>query len=298
MTTANSQQPTATVIIASYNHVAYVEKSIVSVLRQTWPVELFVIDDGSQDGSVELLQKLQAQHGFDLRLQANQGLSRTLNEAVARSNGEYIVPFGSDDIMMPDRVAAQVAYMREKPEVGICAGNCEMIDQDGNIMEEREQGFRSLPFRRLDFDDLFLSRKPGPLAPTLMIRRSALLKAGGFNPEIRLEDVQIELAITHAGYFIDILDKVLAQYRLHPNNTYNNKRFMVDNILLSWKQYQKHPQYEFVRLRFLRSMFLKMANRDRPFARELLAQIPLRHWNKKVIRGLGRLYFLPLQKGK
>ncbi|MBK0105016.1 glycosyltransferase family 2 protein, partial [Bacillus sp. S70] len=65
-------------------------------------------------------------------------------------------------------------------------------------------------------DDLFLDRKPGPMAPTLMFRREALEKVGGFDPDIRLEDVYIELAVTKAGYVIDILGEVLAQYRKHP----------------------------------------------------------------------------------
>ncbi len=59
----------------------------------------------------------------------------------------------------------------DKPEVGICAGNIEIIDSNGRVMPGKEQRKRDLPFRRLDFDDLFLDRKPGPMAPTLMFRR-------------------------------------------------------------------------------------------------------------------------------
>ncbi|MDC7815940.1 glycosyl transferase [Pseudomonas protegens] len=290
------QQPVVTVIIASYNHAPYIEQSILSVLNQTYSnIELLVVDDGSSDDSVERIRRLQALHGFDFRVQQNQGLTNTLNGAIARAKGSLIVPFGSDDIMLPERIATQVAYLDGKPEVGICAGNIELIDSDGNLFPENRQR-RDVPFRRLDFDDMFLERKPYPPAPTLMIRREALEKVGGFDPNIRLEDLLIELKITHAGYFIDGLNVVMARYRKHATNSYKNNRFMIDNILRTYALFSEHPLYEEVRYKFLSSMFLKVSNRDRKLARELLAQIPFKAWNKKTWRGLVRLYFSPLEK--
>jgi alpha-1,3-rhamnosyltransferase len=278
------------VIIASYNHARYIEASINSVINQTYKnIELLVIDDGSKDDSPAVLKRLQEQHGFDLRFQANQGLARTLNDAIARAKGDLIVPFGSDDIMLPHRIATQVEYMNGKPEVGICSANIETIDQDGNVMGAREQRNRNLPFRRLDFDDLFLDRKPGPMAATLMLRREALEKVGGFNHDIRLEDVYIELSIARAGYFIDVLGEVLAQYRDHPTNTFKNGRFMVDNVLRTFAVFSDHPQYEQVCMKFRNSMVLKYANRDKALSREILSEIPLRYWNKKTLRGIWRM---------
>ncbi len=236
-----------------------------------------------------MLKRLQEQYGFDLRFQANQGLARTLNDAIARAKGNLIVPFGSDDIMLPHRIATQVEYMNGKPEVGICSANIETIDQDGKVMGAREQRNRNLPFRRLDFDDLFLDRKPGPMAATLMLRREALEKVGGFNADIRLEDVYIELSIARAGYFIDVLGEVLAQYRDHPTNTFKNGRFMVDNVLRTFAVFSDHPQYEQVCMNFRNSMVLKYANRDKALSREVLSEIPLRYWNKKTLRGMWRM---------
>lgn len=282
--------PLVTVIIASYNHARYIEQSVNSVLSQTYSnIELLVIDDGSKDKSPAILKSLQQEHGFDLRLQANNGLARTLNEAIERARGELIVPFGSDDIMFSHRIAMQVEYMKGKPEVGICSANIETIDQDGRVMGAREQRNRNLPFRRLDFDDLFLDRKPGPMAATLMLRREALEKVGCFNADIRLEDVYIELAIARAGYFIDVLGEVLAQYRDHPSNTFKNGRFMVENVLKTYAEFREHPEYERVCMNFRNSMVLKYANRDKELAREILAEIPVKFWNKKTLRGLWRL---------
>lgn len=283
------EPPLVSVIIASYNHAPYVETSIRSVLEQRYPnVELIVIDDGSSDDSVQRIQRLQEQYGFDFRTQQNRGLTRTLNEAIARSKGALIAPFGSDDIMLPDRLAQQVAYMADKPEVGICAGNIELMHADGTPYSASQQRM-DIPFRRLDFDDVFLQRKPYPPAPTLLFRREALEAVGGFNPDIRLEDLYIELKITHAGYFIDALGITMARYRKHATNSYKNQRFMISSTLRIYEDYADHPHYDAVRNRFLNSMFLKASNRDRKLAINLLRQLPLRAWNGKTVRGLLRL---------
>ena len=283
----DERPPLVTVVIASYNHGPYVEASILSVLGQTYShIELLVIDDGSRDDSVERIRRLQALHGFDFRVQENRGLARTLNEAVARARGSLIAPFGSDDVMLPQRIATQVDYLRDKPEVGICAGNIETIDGAGVPIARRNH---ERPFRRLDFDDVFASDKSGAPAPTLLFRREALEKVGGFDPDIGLEDLLVELKITRAGYFIDVLPDVLAQYRVHATNTYKNRRFMIDCVLNTYARFADHPAYPRARARFINSMLLKCAREDKPLARELLRQLPLRDWNGKTLRALGRL---------
>lgn len=286
--TSDSSQPLVSVIIASYNHAPYIETSIESVLQQNYPnIELLVVDDGSRDDSVARIEALQKVHGFDFRVQANKGLSRTLNETIERAKGSLIAPFGSDDIMLPERIARQVEYMASKPEVGICAGNIQQIDQCGDALAEPKK----LPWRRLDFEDVFLNRKPGAPAPTLLFRREALERVGGFDPEVRLEDLMIELKITRAGYFIDVLADELALYRVHDSNTYKNHRFMVENVLRTYAQFSDHPAYPQVCANYRSSMLLKCARQDKALARELLSELPLRYWNGKTLRALGRFLY-------
>lgn len=282
------EQPLVSVIIASYNHAPYIEASIESVLAQTYPnIELLVIDDGSKDDSVERIQRLQDMYGFDFRIQQNQGLSRTLNEAIARSHGVLIAPFGSDDVMLPERITKQVVYLKGKPEVGICAGNIQEIDEYGNFRGVPKE----LPLRRLDFEDVFLDRKPGAPAPTLLFRREALDAVGGFDPQIRLEDLLVELKITRAGYSLDILPDVLALYRVHATNTYKNYRFMVEHVLKTYEQFSEHPAYEKVCQNFRRSMFVKCARKDKRLALELLGDLPIRYWDHRVVKGILRMIF-------
>jgi alpha-1,3-rhamnosyltransferase len=281
-----NQDSLVTVIISSYNHAPYVEQSILSVVRQTYPhIELLVIDDGSTDDSVRRIEALQRIYGFDFRVQENKGLPCTLNEAIERAQGAFIAPFGSDDIMIENRLSLQISYIADKPEVGICAGNIEVINADGSPYVKKHPKPQP-PFRRLNFDDIFLERKPFAPAPTLLIRKEALQKVGGFNPTIRLEDLYIQLKIAHAGYYIDALDAILAFYRRHPTNTCRNLRFMTESILRIYQDYSEHPAYEQIRHRFINSMLSRASRRDKTLARELLSQLPLRAWNRKTLSSL------------
>jgi alpha-1,3-rhamnosyltransferase len=262
--------PRVSVIVASYNHGRYLDACLRSVFAQTLrDFELWVIDDGSTDDSVARLEALRREHPFDLRVQPNRGLVATLTEAVARARGTYVVPFGSDDVMRPDRLATQVEYLDRHPEVGLCAGNVELIDADGQPLPARRQ-HTDLPHRRLDFADRFLDRQRHPPAPTFMVRR-ALWPA--LDPTIRLEDLQLVLALTHAGHSVDCLGQVLAQYRVHGANTSKDDRFMIDCVLRSYARYADHPLYPEARRRYLQKMIARNRRRDPALARELLAQL-------------------------
>ena len=289
-----ANQELVTVIIASFNHAPYIEQSILSVIEQTYPnIELLVIDDGSTDDSVARISALQSVHGFDFRVQKNQGLTRTLNGAIARAKGAFIAPFGSDDIMLKDRLKMQMDYIADKPEVGMCAGNIELMHADGTPYPKSATAHEP-SLRRMDFEDVFLERKPYIPAPTMLIRREALDSGGGFNPSIRLEDLYIQLKITHAGYYIDALGAPLARYRKHQTNSYKNIRFMTESILRIYQDYADHPAYEQVKFKFINSMLVKASRRDRALAEELIAQLPLRGWNRRTLASLLRYRFAPV----
>ncbi|MCZ2339761.1 MAG: glycosyltransferase family 2 protein, partial [Chitinophagales bacterium] len=156
----SDESPLVSIIVSCYNHEKYIEECILSVINQDYSnIELLVVDDGSSDKSIDIISRLKDKYGFYFLAQNNKGLTRTLNETIAKSKGEYIIPFGSDDVMLPHRVSAQIAYIKDKPEVGICGGNIELIDSDGALYPESRQG-RDIPFRRMNFEDVFLERKP------------------------------------------------------------------------------------------------------------------------------------------
>jgi len=278
--------PLVSIIVPCYNHEAYIEESILSVLKQTYSnIELIVIDDGSSDSSAEILERLQQEHSFYFERQANQGLTKTLNKAIKMAKGKYIAPLGSDDLILPNKTALQVDYLEKRSDIAVVGGNITCIDQDGKIKQKQ----RHKEYREVDFKTIFKKPKLIPAAPSVMIRADVLHEIGGYNTECRLEDLYLWLAITHAGYKLAVLKDIVAHYREHGSNTYKDYKFMTDSLLQTYSYFSSEPGYDYIKNKTLITMFLKTSKKDSEYASSLLKKIPLQNYNMKVLRGLFHL---------
>ena len=280
---AQMNQPLVSIIVPCYNHAAYIEACIESVLQQTYPnIELIVIDDGSTDESPKILEGLHHRHGFYYEHQGNMGFARTLNKAISIAKGKYVAYIGSDDIMLADKTEKQVAFLESRSDIAVCGGNVIAINAQG---DELPNQYAPL-YRELDFEDVFLGKTPGIAAPTAMIRKEVLDKEGNYDPSIALEDMYMWLKLTSRGYKIAGLESVLIYYRKHPSNTYKNYEYMVSNLLKTYAPYHDHPQYETVVNRMLIGNFVAAAKRDKSVALNILKRIHPRNYSFKVLRGL------------
>ena len=283
----NISQPLVTVIIASYNHARYIEESILSVLNQQYQnIELIVIDDGSKDNSVEIIESLHKNHTFTFIYRENRGLSSTLNEGLALANGKYICQLGSDDIMLPDKTGKQVALMEAQQDIAVSGGNALVIDQDGCIINKRQ---KFPAYREISFDHLFAETGAGIYASSAMIRKTALDKEGGWNVDIPLEDMYMWFKLTSRGYRMVGLNDVLIYYRDHATNSFKNAGYMYQSLKKTLEPYRNHPLYDKVKRKHAQSYFIRASKGDRLTAKSILSDIPLKHWNLKIVRALLRL---------
>ena len=288
----DSKQPLVSIIISCYNHQNYITQCIESIVRQTYTnIELIVIDDGSTDNSADILEQLSQKYHFSFERQANMGLTRTLNKAIDKAKGKYIAPLGSDDYLMLDKTEKQVRYLEDHQHIAVVGGNILCIDDNGQIKAKQ----RLKPYREIDFRTVFLTPKQIPAAPTVMIRTEILSEVNGFNTETNLEDLDLWLRITHAGYKIAVLNDVLAYYREHSTNSYKNYQFMTESLMQTYSNYTNEPDYPDVKNQVLLRMFLKVAKKDRRYAWNILKQISPKYYNWKVIRGLFH-FILPNKK--
>lgn len=134
MTESQKRDVIVSVIMSAYNEAAYVEACVQSILDQTYSdFEFIIIDDCSNDGTMEILKKLS---GVDKRISLirndqNEGLTRNLNKAFGRAKGKYIARMDSDDIAREDRLEKQVAYLEAHNDVDICGTWAYRIDDKG-----------------------------------------------------------------------------------------------------------------------------------------------------------------------
>ncbi|MCL5996862.1 MAG: glycosyltransferase [Chloroflexi bacterium] len=209
--------PTVSVFIATYNHARYLSQTLDSVLAQTYQdFEIVIINDGSTDNSHELLTEYQGRYPDKIRYSwhpnhVNKGVTYTSNAAIELCRGELLAWLGSDDIWMPEKLARQVAVMRDRPDIGMICTRARIIDQDGKprpgIMGKQ------LPERALQ--QLVLGMDI--CASTTLIRRSCLDDVGLFDESLVYSDWELFIRIA-AKYPIGCIAEPLAMYRIHGRN--------------------------------------------------------------------------------
>lgn len=130
--------PSVTCVVTAYNHARFVREAVESALAQDYPPELVdvvVVDDGSTDGTRELLD---ARFGAEPRVrlihQANRGFVAAMNRALGEATGELIAILDGDDAWPAYKLREQARVLAERPEVGLVHGDMEMVDADGNTL--------------------------------------------------------------------------------------------------------------------------------------------------------------------
>lgn len=207
------------VIIPSYNHKQFIEKTIESVIGQNYPdMELIVIDDGSRDGTPELLKKLEEKFNFKLILKENEGVCATLNRGLKEAKGDFITFIASDDYMSENRLVEQVQFLKNHDNVEVVAGAVTLVNVNNNILSTK------IPLVRgyVTFDDIL--KRNVVSAPTAMFRKSVFQKYGLYPEDYAFEDYYMWLKILSSGGKIYNVDSSWAYYRI--NETNFEKRFL------------------------------------------------------------------------
>lgn len=208
------EHPLVSVIIPCYNHAAYVEKAVDSVLRQTYPnVELIVIDDGSRDDSIRILEALSSRHGFRFVAQANRGVCRTLNRAIQEfSTGQYVALLASDDYWDVTKLAKQMEALAAHPGAAFCYTQAREFDDEGRDMRV----FPRRPFAGKVTGRVFI--RQGVPAGSMLFSRGLYDKLGGFDESLREEDWDFVIRCSAETEFVAVSEP-LFHYRSHAGNT-------------------------------------------------------------------------------
>lgn len=240
----NLLQPLVSVVIPCYNHGAYIQDCIKSIIAQDYQfIELIIIDDGSSDDSVRKIQEMimscKARFvRFEFRSRANVGLCNTLNEAIEWCSGEFYSAIASDDLMLPEKTSRQIRYLIGNESCIALFSGVEIINSDGCRVRSV-----SGTNKNYTFEDIFLGRCSLP-APTLMLRLDELKKIGGYPSHLHIEDWYMWLKLTETGGHVHSMGGVVARYRRHETNISSQSENMQKARLQIVNVFASHPLYK------------------------------------------------------
>jgi len=237
------------VCVPAFNGARYIGAAIRSVLAQTFDdFEVLVVDDGSTDGTREVVQAVRdprvrlVGHRFRLGLVAN------WNCCLDLSQGRYVTVFHQDDLMAPDNLERKVRFLEDEPAVGFVHSNVAQIDADGRLLSE----CWSVPPRPGDegrhdgaaYFERLLTGANSVCAPSVVMRREAFDRLGGFDPRLPFTadwEMWMRIALFHdVGY----LARPLVRYRRHDameTETFATSRQLEQAYLAKMLVLDKHP---------------------------------------------------------
>lgn len=206
---ANLSTPKVTVLMPVYNGERFLRQAVDSILAQTCAdFELLVIDDGSIDRSLALVQSYRDPRIHLVQNGVNLGLIATLNRGIELARGDYLLRMDCDDISLPERLQKQVEFLDRNPEVGVCGvwylefGEC------------KSKLTRCAP----DHASIRCGTLFNPVLghPSVLLRRSAFVEHGlRYDPEYQhAEDYELWARALNRFDFANI-PELLLYYRVH-----------------------------------------------------------------------------------
>lgn len=205
------------VIIPVFNVENYIERTLMSVLAQTYQnIEIVTVDDCSTDHSAEIIKTYQTRYPQIVYCcqNRNQGAGIARNKALELAQGQYVAFLDGDDEWKPEKLGRQIAFMRKK-DAAFCYTAIEIIDEKGNLLKGKRDVCESI-----DYD--FLLRNTMIATSSVVVNRERL---GDFRMHIRRggQDYATWLRLLREGTMAYGIDEALVRYRLRRGSLGANK---------------------------------------------------------------------------
>ncbi|MBQ1392038.1 MAG: glycosyltransferase family 2 protein [Lachnospiraceae bacterium] len=220
------------IVLATYNGAAYLEEQLDSILKNTykdWTVE--ICDDGSTDGTLEIVASYQKQYPGKFQLyknEVNRGVTVNFLEGAKRAKGEYIMFCDQDDVWMENKIETTLAGMQAKEkEFGkdtpiVVFTDAQLVDATLQSMDATFFSYNGLHTQKTDLAHLLMENKV--IGCTTMFNRALQQKLVCFPLHARYHDWWIALIGAAFGK-VCYLDEITILYRQHGNNVEGAKGF-------------------------------------------------------------------------
>ena len=212
-----AKRPLVSVLMPVYRGERYLAEAIQSVLGQTHEnLELIVVDDGSPDGSAEIVAGFREDARVRYVEQENQGVAAARNTGLGLATGKYVGFCDQDDWWLPRKLESQVGFLEAHPDVALVHGRIEYIDSAGAVMPPPDGRMWFGEAAGACFGRLFMGNRIAVVSA--LVRADAITAVGPFKahrPGVDDYDLWLRIARRFA---LGFQDEVVAHYRWHDTN--------------------------------------------------------------------------------
>lgn len=205
--------PKVSIVIPTYNHARYIRSAVESAIHQNYEnLEVLVIDDGSKDGTAELLKPYLSNIKYIYK--ENGGTPSALNLGLSQATGEYVCWLSADDVFIDGKVAKQVKLMESDPSMGFSYTSFVVIDANGVKQYDVNSAYYPNKQEMVThlMEGCFIN------GSSVMMRRSALKEVGYFDESLpQAHDYDLWLRFLRL-YTCGFLGEFLLAYRWHGRN--------------------------------------------------------------------------------
>lgn len=202
--------PLVSVLLPVYNGEAYLAESIQSILDQTFAnFELLILNDGSKDRSLEIIQGFKDSRIKVINNPQNLGLIATLNKGLVEARGQFVARMDADDKAFPERFKIQYEYLSGHPEVAVVGTWAQVIDKDGKFIKLHRN---PLDHYAIMYELMFGNTITHP---SIMMRKDVVISVGGYDKNWQhAEDYDLYSRLVHRHKLANI-GQPLLYYRQH-----------------------------------------------------------------------------------
>lgn len=204
--------PLVSIVMPVYNTAPFLEEAVNSILNQTFKdFEFIIIDDGSTDGSLELLKTFRDERILLLSNGINRGLVFTLHRGLKAAQGKFIARMDGDDVAVPDRLKLQLEYLKRHPEADLVASCVELMDEDGNQMGVWPDDVKHVTPESIRS---FLPVNNSLAHPTVLAKAEIMLSLGYRVAQRDAEDYDLWLRWASGGFSMHKIPDPLVRHRI------------------------------------------------------------------------------------